>query len=187
MASGAKQPGRRSPLGGRAVRRRRLFARGDRRHPGYGTRDGALGRVSRAAKAAGAAGRLKGGLVRQEPAWSPDHRDPALGAALWAALSPRDDGAAFVARALARAAAAGVGTWRAVLGRWSRIAVTAAAIVALAFVGSYLAGAAGRTTAGASFDSVWVTSATGSDTAAELLATHRAPDPSALFTSMVAN
>jgi len=125
--------------------------------------------------------------VRQEPTWSPDHPDPALGAALWAALSPRDDGAAFVARALARAAAAGVGTWRAVLGRWSRLAVAAAAVVALAFAGSYLAGAALRTGAGASFDSVWVTSATGSEAAAELLATHRAPDPSALFRSMVAN
>src|SRR5207245_561529 len=171
------------PLGGRAVRRRRLFARRDRRHPGYGAGDGALGRVSRAPKAAGAAGRLKGGLVRQEPTWSPDHPDPALGAALWAALSPRDDGAAFVARA----AAAGVGTWRAVLGSLSRLAVAAAAVVALAFAGSYLAGAALRTGAGASFDSVWVTSATGSEAAAELLATHRAPDPSALFTSMVAN
>src|SRR2546425_1931898 len=175
MASGAKQPGRRSPLGGRAVRRRRLFARGDRRHPGYGAGDGALGRVSRAPKAAGAAGRLKGGLVRQEPTWSPDHPDPALGAALWAALSPRDDGAAFVARALARAAAAGVGTWRAVLGRWSRIAVTAAAIVALAFVGSYLAGAAGGATAGGAFGSVWVAAAPGGGTAAGPLAAAPAP------------
>src|SRR5437899_2169151 len=36
--------------------------------------------------------------------WSPDHPDPALGAALWAALSPRNDTAAFVARVLGRRA-----------------------------------------------------------------------------------
>src|SRR5207249_343844 len=114
-----------------------------------GAGDGALGRVSRAPKAAGAAGRLKGGLVRQEPTWSPDHPDPALGAALWAALSPRDDGAAFVARALARAAAAGVGTWRAVLGRWSRLAGAVAALLATFAAGGLLGWAVGMRAHGA--------------------------------------
>jgi len=121
--------------------------------------------------------------VRQEPMWSPDHPDPALGAALWAALSPRNDTAAFVTRVLDRAESAGVGTWRAVLGRWSRVAIAAAAV--LAFVGGYLAGRARD--AGTSFDAAWVTSATGSEAAVQLLATHRAPDPSALFASMLAN
>ncbi len=120
--------------------------------------------------------------MRQEPMWSPDHPDPALGAALWAALSPRNDTAAFVAGVLDRAESAGVGTWRAVLGRWSRVAIAAAV---LAFVGGYLAGQARD--AATSFDAAWVTSATGSESAVQLLAAHRAPDPSALFASMLAN
>ena len=121
--------------------------------------------------------------MRQEPLWSPDHADPALGAALWAALTPRNDTAEFVTHVLARAEAAGVGTWRAVLGRWSRLAIAAAAVVA--FLGGYLAGR--ERDVATSFDAVWVTSATGNESAAELLATHRAPDPSALFASMFAN
>jgi len=121
--------------------------------------------------------------VRQEPLWSPDHPDPALGEALRAALTPRDDTAEFVTHVLTRAEAAGVGTWRAVLGRWSRLAIAAA--VVLTFVTGYLVGR-GREVA-TSFDAVWVTSATGSEAAAELLATHRAPDPSALFAAMFAN
>ena len=67
--------------------------------------------------------------------------------------------------------------------RWSRLAIAAA--VVLAFVGGYLAGT--ERDVATSFDTVWVTSATGSEAAAELLATHRAPDPSALFASMFAN
>ena len=121
--------------------------------------------------------------MRQEPLWSPDHHDSALGEALWAALTPRNDTAQFVAHVLARAEAAGVGTWRAVLGRWSRLAIAAAAVVA--FLGGYLAGR--ERDVATSFDAVWVTSATGNESAAELLATHRAPDPSALFASMLAN
>src|SRR2546425_871011 len=73
--------------------------------------------------------------------------------------------------------------WRAVLGRWSRVAIAAAAV--LAFVGGYLAGHARD--AATSFDAAWVTSATGSESAVQLLAVHRAPDPSALFASMLAN
>src|SRR5436190_2186523 len=78
---------------------------------------------------------------------------------------------------------AGVGTLRAVLGRWCRFAIAAA--VVLAFLGGYLAGR--ERDVATSFDTVWATSATGSEAAAELLATHRAPDPSALFASMLAN
>jgi len=66
---------------------------------------------------------------------------------------------------------------------WSRVAIAAAAV--LAFVGGYLAGHARD--AATSFDAAWVTSATGSESAVQLLAVHRAPDPSALFASMLAN
>src|SRR6266567_3608279 len=52
----------------------------------------------------------------------------------------------------------------------------------LTFVAGYLAGR--EREVATSFDTVWVTSATGSEAAAELLATHRAPDPSALFAAM---
>src|SRR6266576_3264147 len=135
------------PGGGRAVRRRGLLTCGDRGDPGVGAGHRAIGRVSRPPQAAGAVGRLEGGPVRQEPLWSPDHADPALGEALRAALTPRDDTAEFVT--------------------------------------GYLVGR-GRDVA-TSFDAVWVTSATGSEAAAELLATHRAPDPSALFAAMFAN
>lgn len=121
--------------------------------------------------------------MRLESFWFSDQPDPALGAALRAALGPRDDGAVFVARVCARAVAAGVGTWRAVLERWSRVAVAAAVLLAL--VGGYLVGS-GRQGA-ASFDTVWVTSAIGSQAAADLLAVHHAPDPSTLFATMVAN
>ena len=57
--------------------------------------------------------------------FSPE-RDPALGAALRAALDRPDD-AAFLAAVLERARLAGVGSSRAVLGRppWTRAAVAA--------------------------------------------------------------
>src|SRR2546426_5869203 len=105
--------------------------------------------------------------------WSPDHPDPAVGAALWAALSPRNDTAAFVARVLDRAEAAGVGTWRAVLGRWSRVAIAAAAV--LAVVGGYLAGHARD--AATSFDAAWGASPTGGESAVPLPAVHPPPAP----------
>src|SRR5205814_9829113 len=97
-----------------------------------------MGRVSRPPQAAGAVGRLEGGPVRQEPLWSPDHADPALGEALRAALTPRDDTAEFVTHVLARAEAAGVGTWRAVLGRWRRLAFAGAG--GLTFVAGVVGG-----------------------------------------------
>src|SRR2546425_7339205 len=103
--------------------------------------------------------------------WSPDHPDPALGAALWAALSPRNDTGAFVARVLDRAEAAGVGTWRAVLGRWSRVAIAVAA--GLAVRGGYLAGP--PRDAAPSVQAAWGTSATGGGSAGQLPAVHPPP------------
>ncbi len=70
-----------------------------------------------------------------------DHRpDRALGEALRQALDPGDDGAAFVARVLARGARISVGSWDRVLARWARAGVAAAVLVALA--GGYVVGRA---------------------------------------------
>ncbi len=71
-----------------------------------------------------------------------DHRpDVAIGDALRRALDPDDDGLAFVARVRARAERLRVGSWDAVLARWARAGVVAAALVALA--AGYLVGRAG--------------------------------------------
>ncbi len=76
-----------------------------------------------------------------------DHQpDPVLGATLWRALEPADP-AAFVARVLARADEARTGSWHAVLARWARAGVTAAALVALA-VGHLVGRAAATNPAG---------------------------------------
>ncbi|HYK82822.1 MAG TPA: hypothetical protein VEU55_06715 [Gemmatimonadales bacterium] len=56
--------------------------------------------------------------------------DPVLGDALRQALDPGDS-TAFVARVLARAPQIGPGSWDAVLARWARVGVIAAALVAL--------------------------------------------------------
>ena len=70
-----------------------------------------------------------------------DHRpDALLGDALRRALEPGDDGAAFVARVLARAEQLRAVTWHAVLARWARAGVAAAVLVALA--AGYLVGRA---------------------------------------------
>ena len=70
-----------------------------------------------------------------------DHRpDRALGEALRQALDPGDDGAAFVARVLARGEQIGVASWDRVLARWARAGVAAAVLVALA--GGYVVGRA---------------------------------------------
>src|SRR2546423_182839 len=160
-AGGAGRAAGALPGGGRAVRRRGLFTCRDCGDPGRGVGDRAIGCVSRPAQAAGAVGRLEGGPVRQEPLWSPDHPDAALGDALWAALTAREDTAEFVTHVLARAEAAGVGTWRAVLGRWSRLAIAAA--VALAFLGRYLAGR--ERAVATSVHTLWETCVTGSEAA----------------------
>ncbi len=71
-----------------------------------------------------------------------DHRpDPVLGAALRRALDPGDH-AAFIARVMARAddARTAAGSWDAVLARWARVGVAAAALIALG--AGYLVGRA---------------------------------------------
>jgi hypothetical protein len=97
-----------------------------------------------------------------------DHRaDPVLGAALRRALDPGDH-AAFVARVLAAAAAAGAApaSWDAVLARWARVGVAAAVVIALA--AGYLVGRA--TAAGA-------VTASGRTSVAEALIASRAEAP----------
>src|SRR5207247_182887 len=85
----------------------------------------------------------RGERMRPEISEFSPERDPALGAALRAALDRPDD-AAFLAAVLERARLAGVGSSRAVLGRppWTRAAVAAAVLAAL--VGGMLGGAAAR-------------------------------------------
>jgi len=106
--------------------------------------------------------------------------DRALGAALRAALDRPGDGA-FVSVVLARAQAAGVGSSRAVLARWTRVAVAAAAVAALVTGGLI----ALRPSAPATYDAAWVSAATGSTVAAALVTAERAPDASILFASVV--
>ncbi len=106
--------------------------------------------------------------------------DRALGAALRAALDRPGD--AWFARAvLARAQAAGVGSSRAVLARWTRPAMAVAIVAAV--VAGIIVGT--RAPAFASYDAAWVSAATGSSVAAALVTAERAPDASALFASVV--
>ena len=115
--------------------------------------------------------------------FSPE-RDPALGAAVRAALDRPDD-AAFLAAVLERARLAGVGSSRAVLGRppWTRAAVAAAVLAAL--VGGILVGTAAR--ASQPFDNAWVTATTGNAGAGALFTAEQAPDASILFASVAVN
>lgn len=106
--------------------------------------------------------------------------DRALGAALRAALDRPGD-ASFATAVLTRARAAGVGSSRAVLARWTRAAAVAAIVAAV--VGGVCAGM--RPAAPTSYDAVWVSAATGSTVAAALVAAERAPDASVLFASVV--
>jgi hypothetical protein len=97
--------------------------------------------------------------------------DRALGSALRGALD-RSDQAAFVAALRARAEAAGVGSSRAVLGRWRVGAIVAALVAAVA--ANVLIGA--ETPASPTYEAAWVTAATGSPAAGELFTADRAPD-----------
>jgi uncharacterized membrane protein YedE/YeeE len=108
--------------------------------------------------------------------------DPALGTALRAALDRSGD-AEFLRAVLERARVAGVGSSRAVLGRWTRAAV--AALLVAALVGGLLAGASLQTPA--SFETEWVAATTGSPAAAALFTAEDAPDASVLFASVVAD
>lgn len=76
-----------------------------------------------------------------------DHRpDRLLGEALREVLDP-GDGAAFVARVVARAEQLRTGTWDTVLAGWARVGVAAAMIIALA-AGYYLGRTAGAAALG---------------------------------------
>lgn len=97
--------------------------------------------------------------------------DRTLGRALRGALD-RCDEAAFVATLLARAEAAGVGSSRAVLGRWTAGAIVAALVAAVA--ANLLVGA--ETPERPTYEAAWVTAATGSPAAGELFTAERAPD-----------
>jgi hypothetical protein len=108
--------------------------------------------------------------------------DRALGAALRATLNRPGD-AEFTATVLARARAAGVGSSRAVLGRWTRLAMAVAAVAAV--LAGVLAGT-GREAA-TSFDAEWVTGLTGSATAGALFTAPGAPDATILFASTADN
>jgi hypothetical protein len=106
--------------------------------------------------------------------------DGVLGNALRALLD-RPGEAEFVATVMAGAAAAGVGSTRAVLGRWAPVAVAG---LVLAAVGSALAV---RTTPpaepGFAVDTEWVAAATGSTAAAALFTSENPPDATLLYAS----
>ena len=120
--------------------------------------------------------------MRPESSDFSPHPDRALGAALRAALHRPGD-AELAAAVVARAHAAGVGSSRAVLGRWTRVTVVAAGVAAV--LAGFLAGAEQQ--AAASLEQEWVTGVTGSPAAAALFTAERAPDASILFASVVAN
>jgi hypothetical protein len=97
--------------------------------------------------------------------------DRALGRALRGALD-RSGEAAFVATLLPRAEGAGVGSSRAVLGRWTAGAIVAALVAA--FATTLLTGA--DPTPSPTYAAAWVTATTGSPAAGELFTAERAPD-----------
>ncbi len=108
--------------------------------------------------------------------------DQALGRALRGALD-RSDQAAFVATLLARAEAAGVGSSRAVLGRWTAGAIVAALVAALA--ANLPIGA--ETPTSPTYEAAWVTAATGSPVAGELFTAERAPDAALMLAPLGLN
>ena len=110
--------------------------------------------------------------------------DRALGAALRRALE-RPGEAEFVGDVIARARMAGVGSSRAVLGRWAWAAAGAAAVAAL--LGGVLAGTGSATEPSPSLEASWVAAATGSRAAAALLTAREAPDASIMFASLATN
>jgi hypothetical protein len=97
--------------------------------------------------------------------------DRSLGRALRGALG-RPGQAAFVATLLQGAEARGVGSSRAVLGRWTAGAIVAALVAALA--ANLPVGA--ETPTSPTYEAAWVTAATGSPAAGELFTAPRAPD-----------
>ncbi len=108
--------------------------------------------------------------------------DRSLGHALRGALDRSGHGA-FVATLLARAEARGVGSPRAVLGRWTAGAIVAALVAALA--ATLLVGA--EPPAGPTYEAAWVTAATGSPVAGELFTAQRAPDTALMLAPLALN
>lgn len=108
--------------------------------------------------------------------------DQLLGRGLRGALNHSGE-AAFVARLLARADAAGVGSSRAVLRRWMAGAVGATLVAAVA--ANLLIGA--ETPTSPTYEAAWVTAATGSLAAGELFTAQRAPDAELLLAPLGLN
>jgi hypothetical protein len=108
--------------------------------------------------------------------------DRVLGAELRALLDRPGD-VEFVAAVMAGAAAAGVGSTRAVLGRWARVAIAGLVVVA---VGSALVSRTAPEPA-PSLDTEWVAAATGSAAAAALFTSQNAPDATLLYASVESN
>jgi len=108
--------------------------------------------------------------------------DQVLGRALRGALD-RSGEAAFVATLLARADGAGVGSSRAVLGRWMAGAIVAALVAAVA--ANVLSGA--ETPTSPAYEAAWVTAATGSPAAGELFTAQQAPDAELLLAPLGLN
>ena len=108
--------------------------------------------------------------------------DRVLGAELRALLD-RPGEAEFVAVVMAGAAAAGVGSTRAVLGRWARVAIAGLVVVAM---GSALVSRSTPEPA-PTLDAEWVAAATGSAAAAALLTSQNAPDATLLYASVESN
>jgi anti-sigma factor RsiW len=122
-------------------------------------------------------------VIVEPNAFSPEP-DPALGAALRRALD-RPNEAEFVAAVLEGASRAGVGSSRAVLGRWIwRLAATAALA---ALLGGVLAGTASDGEPSTSVEASWVAGVTDSPAAAALLTAQEAPDPGILFATLASN
>ena len=112
--------------------------------------------------------------------------DRVLGTELRALLDRPGD-AEFIAAVMAGAAAAGVGSTRAVLGRWARVAVAGFVIAA---VGSALAirtAPSPPAEPALALETEWVTAATGSTAAAALFTSANAPDPTLLYASDESN
>ncbi|HYL54985.1 MAG TPA: hypothetical protein VEU73_05365 [Gemmatimonadales bacterium] len=109
-------------------------------------------------------------------------QDRELGSALRALLD-RGGEAEFVSAVLAGARAAGVGSPRAVLGRWSRVAIAAMLVAAL---GTALTMRSTPEPAEAP-DTEWVAATTGSAAAAALFTSQDAPDAALLYASVESN
>src|SRR5207245_6170306 len=126
----------------------RILPRRERRDPRDRRGDRPVGGVPRATPLARIAGRLEGGRMRQGPRPFEHRPDPVLGAALRRALEPEGE-AAFLARLLARVDEVRLAaTGDAVLARWARVGVVAAAVVGLAagyFVGRATAASTAQT------------------------------------------